>query len=314
MRSRARALPPLMVALALVAGLQAHAQDAADRRMALLAAGGDAPSVEELAAALDDPDLLVARTAARVLPTRGEAALPALGEALHHHDVLVRRCAAMNLGALGAAGLELIDRALRDDSELVRQGAVYGLIGLPHSAEVAELVGRASTDASALVQRAALLVSRSAYRTADAIRLPKDGWRLAADPDDVGRDQQWFAPDFDDSAWAEIAIEQFWGDAGPNYTGVVWYRFTFDLPQREEPQHVQMDFQAVDESAWVWLNGEFAGEHDEGPDGWDDPFRIDVSGKLNWGGQNQITVRVLNTAMAGGIYKPVSVIVLEPAQ
>jgi hypothetical protein len=69
----------------------------------------------------------------------------------------------------------------------------------------------------------------------------------------------------------------------------------------------------VDESAWVWLNGEFAGEHDQGPSGWDTPFRLDVTDGLNWGGANQLTVRVLNSAMAGGIWKPVSIVILEPA-
>ena len=77
---------------------------------------------------------------------------------------------------------------------------------------------------------------------------------------------------------------------------------------------VQLDFQAVDESTWVWINGEYAGEHDLGPDGWQKPFRIDATGQLNWGGRNQLTVRVLNTAMAGGIWKPVSVVVLEPTE
>jgi len=133
-----------------------------------------------------------------------------------------------------------------------------------------------------------------------------------ADPDGVGRDQGWFAVDFDDSAWAPIAIEQFWGDAGPG-SGVAWYRLSFDLPARERPERAQLDFQAVDESAWIWINGQFAGEHDQGPYGWDTPFRIDVTDQLQWGARNQITVRVLNTAMAGGIWKPVSIVLLEPA-
>ncbi len=311
MRATWKAQLVAAIVAALCACTASNAQDASARRMALLA---DNVTVEALAAALEDDDVLVARTAARVLPSKGAAALPALGEALRHDDMLVRRSAAMNLGALGADALELVDRALRDDHELVRQGAVFALMELPHTQEAGELLARAGEDESALVQRTALQASRAAYRTAEAIRLPREGWRLAPDPDEVGREQEWFAADFDDSGWDEIAIEQFWGDAGPNYTGVAWYRLTFELPEREEATKVQMDFRAVDESAWIWLNGEFAGEHDLGPDGWAKPFRIDVTGKLRWGQENQITVRVLNTAMAGGIWKPVSVILLEPAQ
>ena len=309
MKPMARLVP--IAATLLVLCALADAQDAAARRMALLE---DDVTVAALAAALDDGDVLVARTAARLLPAHGEAAIPALRQALRSEDMLVRRNAAMNLGALGGAGLELIGRALDDDSEFVRQGAVFALAGVPQTAESAALLEQAGADESALVQRAALLASRAAWRTAEAIRLPAEGWRLAPDPDDVGRDQEWFAVDFDDSEWAPIAIEQFWGDAGPNYTGVAWYRVTFELPERAAPAKAQLDFQAVDESAWVWINGQYAGEHDVGPDGWQTPFRIDATGRLNWGGQNQLTVRVLNTAMAGGIWKPVSVVVLEPAE
>lgn len=292
------------------AGALALAQDPAARRMALLQPG---VSVEALTAALDDADLVVARTAARLLPSRGAAATPALRKALGHADLLVRRAAAANLGALGSAALPLLERALGDQSEFVREAAVYALTALPQSTQVADLVARAQADESPRVAAAALMAARGAYRTAESIRLPKDGWRLMADPDDVGRDQGWFAVDFDDRAWAPIAIEQFWGEAGPD-PGIGWYRLRFDLPAREAPERAQLDFQAVDESAWVWVNGQFVGEHDLGPVGWETPFRLEVTDKLIWGGSNQITVRVLNSAMAGGIWKPVSIVLLEPAQ
>lgn len=300
----------LIAVLLLSAGVLASAQDAAARRLALLQPD---VTVEALVEALNDADVVVARTAARLLPGKGAAAVPALEQALGHADVLVRRAAAMNLGALGPAALPLVERALGDESELVRQGAVYALMALPHSTEVADLVARAQTDESPRVAAAALMVARGVYRTVESIRLPRQGWRLMADPDDVGRDQGWFAVDFDDSAWTPIEIEQFWGDAGPE-SGVAWYRLTFDLPARAQPERAQLDFQAVDESAWVWVNGQFVGAHDRGPEGWETPFRLDVTDKLIWGGKDQITVRVLNTAMAGGIWKPVSIVLLEPAE
>ncbi|MEA3403125.1 MAG: HEAT repeat domain-containing protein [Armatimonadota bacterium] len=303
-----------LVTVIVITAAVCGAQDAAARRMHLVR--GE-PSVEALAEALRDPDVVVARTAARLLPSRGEEAVPAVGRALRHRDMLVRRSAAMNLGALGAAGLELVERALHDDHELVRQAALFALIELPHSAEAAALIERAGEDDSPLVQRTAIMATRAAYRTAESIQLPAEGWRIRKDPDDVGREQEWFAEAHDDSGWDEIAIEQFWGDAHEDYaeyTGVAWYRTTLELPDREPPVRAQLDFQSVDESAWVWVNGQYAGEHDLGKAGWNKPFRIDVTGMLNWGGENQLTVRVLNQAMAGGIYKPVRVVMLEPAQ
>lgn len=309
MRPAQRTLTVASLLIALAASLAAG-QDAASQRMRLLR--GEAP-VEALAAALDADDALVARTAARLLPSKGAPAIAPLGRALRHRDMLVRRNAAMNLGALGAEALELIERALRDDSELVRQGAVFALMGMEQSVEVAALIESAGSDESPLVQRTAVMASRASYQTAETIRLPKEGWRFRTDVDDVGRDERWFAVDLDDSAWDTIAIEEFWGEKGPD-PGVGWYRRTIALPDREPPTRAQLDFQAVDESTWVWVNGEFAGSHDIGPTGWSVPFRIDVTGMLNWGGENQITVRVLNSAMAGGIYKPVSIILLEPAE
>ena len=70
---------------------------------------------------------------------------------------------------------------------------------------------------------------------------------------------------------------------------------------------LELCFGGVDESAWVWLNGKYVGQHDEGPSGRDRPFRLDITKEANWGKVNQLTVRVLNTELGGGIWKPVSV-------
>jgi len=308
MRSAWKRYATALALLALAAGCVA-AQDAQARRMALLSPDA---SIEALAAAVESDDVLAARTAARVLPGKGAAAVPALEKALASDDVLVRRCAAMNLNKLGVAGLELIGKALKDENEFVRQGALFTLMGMAPTTESAALIEQAMGDESALVQRAALQAGRSSYRTAEMIPLPKTGWVFKTDVEDTGRDQKWFGADIDEAAWESIEIEQFWGDQGPS-PGVGWYRLTFDLPAYEPPTRAQLDFQAVDESTWLWVNGQFAGEHDLGPNGWDKPFRIDVTDKLKWGAENQITVRVFNIGMAGGIYKPVSIVLLEPA-
>ncbi|MFO8078815.1 MAG: HEAT repeat domain-containing protein [Armatimonadota bacterium] len=305
-------LTPMRIAMAiallpLTAGV-ASAQNPAADRMRLLR--GD-PSVKVLAEAIDHDDPLVARTAARLLPAKGTKARMPLGRALRHEDMLVRRSAAMNLGALGSEGVELVERALRDRDELVRQGAVYALMQMPKTAEVVELLERAREDGAQSVRNAALLATRSAYQTVGSIPLPAEGWRFRLDPDRVGRDECWFAADLDDSDWDEIAIEQAWQDAGYEYVGVAWYRRTIELPDRAPPARASLAFEGVDESAWVWVNGEFAGEHDVGPSGWNKPFRVDVTELLRWGRENQITVRAMNTAHAGGIWRPVSIVLLE---
>ncbi len=139
--------------------------------------------------------------------------------------------------------------------------------------------------------------------------LPKDGWRFKLDPQEKGHLKKWFAAAFDDSGWAQIAIEQAWQKAGYDYVGAAWYRRDFTLPEKPaRVAGVQIQFEAVDETARVWINGKYVGEHDIGPDGWNVPFRLDVTEAMRWGQQNQITVRARNTEKAGGIWKPVSLL------
>ena len=79
------------------------------------------------------------------------------------------------------------------------------------------------------------------------------------------------------------------------------------MPPLEEFDRVEMLFEGVDESGWVWINGQFAGSHDIGPSGWDVPFALEITDHVEWGGRNQITVQVMNTAAMGGIWRPVTV-------
>ncbi len=309
MRSTWKRCAIALILPALVAG-GVMAQDTEAQRMALLSPDA---SIEALAAAVESDDALLARTAARVLPSKGAAAIPALEKALASKDMMVRRCAAMNLAELGDAGLGLITKALKDENEFVRQGAVFALMAMKSTTQSGALLEQAMGDESTLVQRAAVMAGRDAYRTAETIPLPKTGWVFKTDVEDIGLDQEWFGADIDEAGWESIEIEKFWGDQGPS-PGVGWYRLTFDLPAHEPPTRAQLNFQAVDESTWVWMNGEFVGEHDEGPNGWNKPFRLDMTDNIKWGAQNQITVRVYNTAMAGGIYKPVGIVLLEPAE
>jgi beta-galactosidase/beta-glucuronidase len=141
--------------------------------------------------------------------------------------------------------------------------------------------------------------------------LPREGWRFQTDARQEGHLHGWYEPSFDDSGWSPIHIEEAWEPQGFKYDGVAWYRGTFDLPAQPEYLAVEMRFGAVDECAWVWINGQYVGQHDLGPEGWDRPFSLDVTSALQWGQKNHITVRVFDSAQAGGIWKPVQLEVLQ---
>ncbi len=307
-----------MAAVVLFLGsVVAHAgpdtKDAAARRLALLRIkASDAKAIGRLADALGDKDPVVARTAARLLVRHGKAQSPALRRALGHRDMLVRRTVAMGLGEKGPEAIDLLAEALKDDHVFVRQAAVVSLGRLrPRSERLLALLDEAGKDDDAGVREAALHAARTFLRKLDEIRLPKDGWKFRLDPERVGEGEDWFAVDFDDSGWDDIEIEQAWQLLGYDYIGTAWYRRTIELPERPKPEKVELAFEGVDESAWVWVNGKQAGEHDIGPSGWDKPFNLDVTDLLVWGQKNQITVRAMNTAARGGIWRPVTIVVLK---
>ncbi len=140
-------------------------------------------------------------------------------------------------------------------------------------------------------------------------------WQFRKDPDDVGRTEKWFAPDADAEAWQPIEVGVFWGDTHVgDYQGYGWYRTTFDMPEDWGHDTVALTFGAVDEQAWVYLDGRPVGEHtieSESTDGkkatigdlWNVPFTIEVPvEKVKLGEPNALVVRVHNRVGAGGIW------------
>ena len=135
--------------------------------------------------------------------------------------------------------------------------------------------------------------------------LPKAGWRFKMDKEDMGPGEKWYLPATPVDDWVEIETEAFWGSKGG--TGAGWYRRDVDVPALPEGKRVYLHFGAVDEHLVLWIDGEYAGDYDrEIGAGWDQPFAIDVTGKLTGGGHH-LAMRVFNVIGAGGVWKPVSV-------
>ncbi len=145
------------------------------------------------------------------------------------------------------------------------------------------------------------------FELVESQELPLEGWRFRKDPDAAfGYVKEWFDPGFDDDDWAEVEIGDFWATfLDEMYIGVGWYRLTFDMPEVQDFDAIGLHFGGVDENAWVWVNGEYAGQHNVGMHGWDQPFQLDVTRVVKPGRPNQITVRAKNTRANGGIWRPV---------
>ena len=91
-----------------------------------------------------------------------------------------------------------------------------------------------------------------------------------------------------------------------SYDGIGYYALSLNVPRDWKGQEVFLYFGAVDESAWVYLNGKPAGEHIfEKPDDWKTPFTIRIDQHIDWSkGRQGLVVRVEDSSGDGGIWKP----------
>ena len=111
------------------------------------------------------------------------------------------------------------------------------------------------------------------------------------------------APDYDDSAWDEIDIGQAWEDQDyDDYDEGAWYRARFEV-EAEEGRPVLMAFGGVDKDAYVYLNGQWIGEHHL----WNHPFILDISDHVVRDGENVVALYVYDGLGMGGIYGLINV-------
>ena len=133
---------------------------------------------------------------------------------------------------------------------------------------------------------------------------------------------------FDDSTWQKISVPHDWSIAGPfsetNKTGgaggflpsgVGWYRKHFTLPATDSGKSISIEFDGVMQNSDVWINGFHLGHR---PNGYVS-FSYDLTGHLNFGGDNVLAVRADTSAQpasrwysGAGIYRHVRLVVTDP--
>ena len=121
--------------------------------------------------------------------------------------------------------------------------------------------------------------------------LDGDGWRIATDPNNKGREAKWFVALREEAK--ATTVPWIIQDAFPGYHGVAWYWREFDTsPNPHAGGRYLLRFWAVDYRAEVWLNGTRVGEHEGG----ETPFVLDVTDAIRTGAnkKNLLAVRVLN--------------------
>jgi hypothetical protein len=227
------------------------------------------------------------------------------------------------------AALNDISNALNDPDKQVRLIAVSALPSIkdkdPRVLQLLKTV--ASKDKSRAVRQIAVQATWPFYReikllkndpTWDyevkiikSIQLPKSNWLFTLDQLQDGHLKGFYKSNYDVSKWKKIKMGVWEKQGFPNYDGVAWYQIKFKMPKKIDCNAVEIHFDGVDESAWVWLNGTYLGCHDIGPEGWKEPFSVDCRKEILWDKENVLTIRVFDAAYAGGIYKPIRVDILK---
>jgi len=142
--------------------------------------------------------------------------------------------------------------------------------------------------------------------------LPLD-WKFKTDPNNTGEKNKWAANNYNDANWQPIKIAEFWDVQGHReYNGLAWYRRKIKLPASLKGKTVLAAFGAVDEIALIYIDGQLAATHDDGPMGWDKRFVVDLTKHIKPGVTQTWAIRVMDTTRAGGIWKPVKIITPKP--
>ena len=143
-------------------------------------------------------------------------------------------------------------------------------------------------------------------------------WYFKADPQGVGEKEKWETLSYKNYRnWPLFRVDTQWETQKnipeavktqmQNYNGFGYYARHVRINPAWKGKKVYLVFGAVDESAWVWVNGKFSGKRIYAKeDDWKSPFSIEITDQIDWSKKLQnIIVRVEDKAGSGGIWRPI---------
>ncbi|OHB48419.1 MAG: hypothetical protein A2Y10_00355 [Planctomycetes bacterium GWF2_41_51] len=148
-------------------------------------------------------------------------------------------------------------------------------------------------------------------------------WKFMWDPNDEGVNKEWFSENYDESLWFDIGVDSTWEEQaigkqwkqqhGNDYDGFGWYRNKFVVPTSEKHQKYTLAFGAVDEACKIWINGQLVLDRPYPYEGdsssWSKGFEVDITNFVKFEKPNMLAVRVEDNSGAGGIWRPVKVLI-----
>ena len=129
-----------------------------------------------------------------------------------------------------------------------------------------------------------------------------------------GDNKEWCLPEFEDDSWESMFVPSAWEDEGyPDYDGYAWYRKRFSLPGNIDPDNLYLSLGKIDDVDNVYLNGKHIGSVYDLRKDWEynrygNEYRARrlykiPAGLLSAKGENEISVRVYDDRLRGGIYE-----------
>ncbi len=124
-------------------------------------------------------------------------------------------------------------------------------------------------------------------------------------------------PRFDDRAWRRVDLPHDWGvevpfdprassnhgsrSIGPGFAehNIGWYRKALTIPASDRGRRIAVEFDGVFRNATVWFNGHYIGQEHSGYSG----VRYDLTDYVNYGGPNELVVRVDASTFEGWFYE-----------
>lgn len=88
-------------------------------------------------------------------------------------------------------------------------------------------------------------------------------WQFTFDPNDIGRNEEWFHTAFNRSAWRTVQVPHTW-QVEPGceaYMGIAWYARTIEPHPEWRNQILRLEFDSVYRDVQIWINGRMIGEH-----------------------------------------------------
>jgi Tol biopolymer transport system component len=132
-------------------------------------------------------------------------------------------------------------------------------------------------------------------------------WFFRKDPERVGEAQEWFSPSpkKNPPEWIAQSTHAAWKEG---YIGHGWYALDLIVPETGG-KRIWMHLGGVDENYTLWVNGQYVSDNmDAGPSAWDKAVSIEITDAIIPGDENHFVIRARNTAHAGGVWKPISIL------